>query len=247
MKRVIPWLVLVLTGCMAASAQDNAYYKAIQKGAATQIDTKQFKQLEEGALRDYARPENYELLATSFANTTERVWAVIYGEVFCNLSSDPDRAKRMGAVVFQTYEKSLSSKGGNLSVDLTENAQISQKQAPFESQFEMSFLMGALPLASDLGSLSIQKLTKIRENQLSLWTQKKLPLNELVRRLQIVTAAGHFEAYNYWLFQAARPDEFNGWLSHHQTQYNDWLDWRSKNQFTIQSSDFQRLHVMHGW
>ena len=153
----------------------------------------------------------------------------------------------MGALVYQSYEKSLSRQDGKVSVDLTENAQITKQQAPFESQYEMAFLMGTLPLAGNVTPLSIQKLTKVRENQLTLWTQKKFPLNDLMRRQQAIQAAGHFEAYNYWLFQSARPDEFKEWVSQHQTQFNEWLKWQSKNPFTVQSADFQRLHVMHGW
>jgi hypothetical protein len=50
------------------------------------VQPAQFKKIEEDALKDFSRPESYELLATSFGNTTEKVWAVIYGEVYCNLS-----------------------------------------------------------------------------------------------------------------------------------------------------------------
>jgi hypothetical protein len=49
------------------------------------------------ALRDFSQPGSYEVLATSFGNTTEKVWAVIYGEVYCNLSPDPEKASRVGA------------------------------------------------------------------------------------------------------------------------------------------------------
>jgi hypothetical protein len=231
---------------IAAAAQDSSYYKAIQKGNSTQIQPNQFRQIERDALKDYSRPETYELLATSFENTTEKVWAVVYGEVFCNLSSDSDRTTRIGSFVFEWYDKSLSNKGDSLSVNLTENAEASQGQTPFESQFELSFLMGAAPLGGNLKPLSIQKLTGIRKNQLSLWAQKKLPLNELLRRQQAVMAAGHFEAYNYWLFQGARLDEFNQWLKQHQAQFQAWLDWQSKNKFTVQSPNLQRLHMIRG-
>ena len=57
----------------------------------------------EDVLKEYSQPESYELLATSFGNISEKVWAVIYGEVFCNLSSDKTRATHMGALVFEWY------------------------------------------------------------------------------------------------------------------------------------------------
>jgi hypothetical protein len=240
--RIFTFLAL----CVAVAAQDSSYYKAIQKGAATQVQPNQFKKMEQDALKDYSHAETYEGLATSFGNTTERVWAVIYGEVFCNLSSDADRRNGIGSLVYQLYDKSLSSKGGNLSVNLTENAQVPQGQPPFESQFELAFLMGATPFANSLTPLSIQKLTEIRKNQLSLWTEKKLPPNELIRWLQAIIAAGHFEAYNYWLFQSARPDEFLQWTKEHQTQYQAWSDWQAKNTFSVPTPNFQRLYLIRG-
>src|SRR5260370_12018397 len=111
--------------------------------------------------------------------------------------------------MYQWYDKSLSKKGDNLSVDLTDNAQALPNQVPFESQFEQLFLIGAFPLKNDVPPLSIQKLTAIRRDQLALWGQKNLPRTELVRRQQAILAAGHFDAYHYWLFWSSPPDELN--------------------------------------
>ena len=227
-----------------ALCQNSSYYKAIQKGAPTQIQPKQFKEMEENALKEYSRPEPYELLATSFGNTTEKVWAVIYGEIFCNLSSDGSHTGHMGSLMFEWYDRALSVKGSSVSANLTENAEASQKQPPFEPQFEIAFLMGAVPFGSNVKPLSIHKLSDIRRNQLSLLAQQKLAANELIRRQQAVLAAGHFEAYNYWLFQSALPDEFNQWLGQHQAQFQAWLDWQSQNKFAVSSPDFQRLHFV---
>ncbi len=129
MPKTVFGIITFLSFCIASSAQDAAYYKAIQKGSSSnQVQPQQFKKMEENALKDYSLPEIYELLATSFGDTTERVWAVIYGEVYCNLSSDSGRVSQMGSLVYQWYDKSLSKKGNDLSVDFTENAQASQKQ-----------------------------------------------------------------------------------------------------------------------
>jgi hypothetical protein len=56
-------------------AQDVACYKAIEKASSSKVQPAQFKKIEEDALKDFSRPESYELLATSFGNTTEKVWA----------------------------------------------------------------------------------------------------------------------------------------------------------------------------
>jgi hypothetical protein len=178
--------MVCLFGLLALSTvalcQNSPYCKAIQKGAPTQIQPKQFKQMEEDALKEYARPEPDQLRATSFGNTTEKVWAVIYGEVFCNLSSDKDRATHMGALVFEWYDKSLSSRGNSVSANLTENAEAPQKQPPFEPQFEMSFLMAAVPFGSNAKPLSIHKLSDIRKNQRPLRGVQLLALSKRASR-----------------------------------------------------------------
>ena len=245
MSKTISMIGAFLALCMASPAQDDAYYKAIQKASAsTQVQPKQFKKLEENAAKDFSRPDSYEQLAATFGNTTEKVWAVIYGEVYCNLSSDSDRTSQVGALVYSWYNGSLSRNAGKFSINLTENAQASLNGVPFESQFEISFLMSALGLKTDFPPLSIQRLTEIRKNQLSQWEQKKLPLTELVRRQQAILSAGHFDAYNYWLFKGARAEESNEWIRDHQTQFQSWLDWQSKNKFEVKAPDFQRLYLL---
>src|ERR1700693_5123628 len=115
MAKAILSIITVLALCSAALAQDAGYYKAIQKASSSKVQPAQFKQMEENALKDFSRPESYELLATSFGNTTEKVWAVIYGEVYCNLSSDSDRISQVGSLVYHWYEGSLSRQGNGLS------------------------------------------------------------------------------------------------------------------------------------
>ena len=149
MSRTVVYLFGFLALSSVALCQNSSYYKAIQKGAPTQIQPKQFKEMEENALKEYSRPEPYEVLATSFGKTTEKVWALIYGEVFCNLSSDKGHISQMGSLMFEWYDKALSVKGTSVSANLTENAE-AQKQPPFEPQFEMAFLMGALPFGSNV-------------------------------------------------------------------------------------------------
>jgi hypothetical protein len=237
-------IIVLLALCISSFAQDTAYYTAIQKASSSKVQPAEFKKIEEDALKDFSRPELYELLATSFGNTTEKIWSVIYGEVFCNLSPDADRISQVGSLVYHWYEGSLSRQGNRLSANLTENAQSAQKQVPFESLFEQAYLLGALRVKGDFPPLTIQRLTDIRKNQLLIWKQKKLPETELVLRQEVIVSAGHFDAYNYWLFKGARADEFGEWVKSHQDQFQAWLNWQSKNRFAVETPDFQRLYLL---
>jgi hypothetical protein len=184
------------------------------------------------------------VLATMFGNTTEKVWAVIYGEIYCNLSPDADRVNQIGSLIYGWYDQSLSKNGNSLSIDLTENAQGVRNGVLFESQFEQTFLMGAIAVRNEVLPLSIAKLISIRKLQISVWGQKRLPDTELVRRQQAILAAGHFDAYNYWLFRNARPQEFIQWTKGHGPEYQAWLDWQKRNEFRIHAPDFQRLFML---
>ena len=237
-------IALLVTTTAQCYAQDAAYYKAIQKNSAPQIDPAQFRKLEETALKEFDRAESYEILARFFGGTTEKIWAVVYGEVYCDLSAQPDHINHMGLLIYEWYDRSLSKAGKSLSIDLTENAQTSGSQAPFEAQFEQIFLMSAFSLGDDVTPMSIRTLTEIRKKQLALWHDKKMRQTELTRRQDAISSAGHFEAYNYWLFRAARQVEFNEWLKSHESQFQAWLDWQSENKFQVHTPDFQRLYLL---
>src|SRR5579864_2083222 len=107
MKKAAFCFSALVAMCIVTVAQDSSYYKAIEKPASTPVPPKEFKQMEQDALKDYSRPESYEKLATAFGDSTEKVWAVVYGEVFCNLSPDADHRNATGSLVYRTYEKSL--------------------------------------------------------------------------------------------------------------------------------------------
>jgi hypothetical protein len=242
--RVCFWLALFFALTGAAPAQKSDYYKAIQRGAAQPIDSKEFRKAEQDAVKQFGEAAAYERLANLFGKTTEKVWAAIYGEVFCNVTADPEARKRIGALAFEMYRSSVSVDGDKLSVSLTENAQVSGPKPPFESQFEMAFLFGAIPMSNRLSSLTIETLSDIRTNQIALWKQRKLPSHELVKWQNSVIEAGHFEAYHYWLFEGARPEEFREWLAANQAQFDGWLQWHSKNKFNPEKPDFHRLRLM---
>lgn len=68
----------------------------------------------------------------------------------------------------------------------------------------------------------------------------KLPDTELVRWQERILQAGHFDAYNYWLFRSARPAEYEKWSKAHRKELDAWLAWRSSNAIRLDLPDFQR-------
>jgi hypothetical protein len=240
-------LYFMLAPVVLGAAKKNSYYEAIQEGAANPISGNEFKKIEKDALREFSRPESYDLLATTFGNTTEKVWAVVYAEVYCNLDPNSERSDQIGKLMQQWYEKALAMQGNQISVSLSKNAESnsSAKQPPFETSFEMSLLLGFAMFKGETNPLSISALIGARRGQLAMWSMRKLPQTELIRWQETVTAAGHFEAYNHWLFKGALPEEFTKWRTGHEAQYNAWLEWQKIHKFVVDKPDFQRLYILN--
>jgi len=235
--------LLVVATFVTSLAIAASYYEAIQEGLANPLPAKQFRQLEKAATKNFANADQYYGLARRFGDTTEKVWAIIYGEVFCNLTQDETLQAEMGRQVFEWFSDSIKFNGGKMTVDLTHHAQLSSSGGPpFETSFELSIVFGALG-NSELDPLTIAGLAKLRRKQLAIWKQRQLPVTQVTNWQQSITAASHYEAYNYWLFRHARRTEFDAWVLEHQTEYEAWLEWRSKNVMQLASPDFHRVRL----
>ena len=232
---------------------DAEYYKAIQKGAEP-LEAEAFAKLEADAREHFAAPEAYLPLARAFAATTERVWAVIYGEMYLDLlPADGDR-NGIDALVFQLYDDAIEKTDKGLGVSLTKVAMVdaNDPKPPFATNFELALLLGCIvqpeggdkpTLRSGIEPLTIQALTEIRRAQLATWKEKGFATTELMRWQMSVVEAGHFDAYNQWLFRGARPDEFKEWLGSHQKEHDAWVEWQREHPLKPASEDFQRLEA----
>ncbi len=249
MRRSLLVVTLTLALCAAASAQGGkgSYYEAVVAGGGAGAPRPaELKRLEEGALKEFSNADAYYALAKAFGGTTEKVWAVIYAEAFCNLAPESEKCGELGALAHGWYERAFTREGNEMSVTLSENAEVdtASKRGPFEADYEISLLLGFVAAKGEFSPLSVRTLAETRRQQLAVWKEKRLPKTELVRRLEAIASAGHFEAYNYWLFRNARPEEFKQWQDAHQAQYKQWLDWQAKNRFAPQKPDFQRLSLL---
>lgn len=63
---------------------------------------------ETGIHLDPDYPSNYYWASRLYAQTPERVWALIYGEVFINLEKESPRGDEISKLMFETYQKSIN-------------------------------------------------------------------------------------------------------------------------------------------
>jgi hypothetical protein len=226
-----------------------AYYKEIQTGSAP-LAAEVFAKLGADAASHPAATESLLPLVKAYAATTERVWAVVYGEVYLDLLKPDAPRNGVDVLVFGLYDDAitLSDKGFNISLTKQAVVDVNDANLPFNVSFEAAFTLGCVvPREGGKGSirpglepLTLQSLTEIRRAQLSMWQDKKFPTTELIRWQQRVEQAGHWEAYNQWLFGAARPEEAAKWLDSHKQAQADWTAWKLANPLKVVSADFLR-------
>lgn len=245
-------ILILVIGCLLAGsvnsfqeqASDN-YYAQIQTG----IDSNAapaLKKIENSAWNDFANPKSYEALSNAFSRTTEKVWSIVYAETYCNLVPDSAIARMLSKRIATQLQDSVSINDDSIAVSLAKSMQISEKRVakgelPFETHYEASWAIAIVTSGADIPLSSLASLNKIRQSQLDIWIDKQLPRNQFINRLLAIKAAGHFEAYNYWLFAPAFPKEFTAWKAKNPQLHASWLKWLKENKYTITTNDFHRL------
>ena len=166
---------------------------------------------EEGIQQDPNHSDNYYWAAKTYASSNEPLWALLYGEIFMNIERNGgDRFNEMGKLVLNTYLRLI-----NDSLPTPELLLKRLKTNPFEK--------GHYTVHSTLEKNNIEKATQLnhiqsvieyRKRFLEIWSQSfnnSYP-TPLYTYHQELVAEGHFEAYNYWMFNQANIRDYNLWI-----------------------------------
>ncbi len=184
-------------GELLLSAQDNAA----------------IKQWEEGIKVDPAYSGNYYNAALFYANTKDKVWSLIYGEIFVNMESFGERGAAMKQLLLQGYKEKLFA-----DADLLKEAEENK------SEFAKSFLQGMTKQSSLANKgITTETLTMIRTRFILDWyvnNATKLPFRLFDYQRQLLSE-GMFNAYNQWLFGPLENlAAYENWTKTHTEEYN---------------------------
>lgn len=146
------------------------------------------EQWEKGIQADPSFAGNYYNAAVHYANTGNKVWPLIYGEIFVNMESLTERATAMKKLLLQQYKERLFAGG------------VEPKN---ESEFAKAFMQTINKQNSVANNgITVETLTAIRTRFLLDWyanNATKFPF-KLFDYQQQLAREGMFEAYNQWLF-----------------------------------------------
>ncbi len=208
---------------------------------------------EAGIKADPDYPKCYYALARHFIFTDELIWAVIYGEIFLNISDNTsllnDASFLLNNAYLEAFYKVQDTTTGATDVDFTsvryrgKNLKESDFLAfPFVYQKIMERAAEGL-LPPEKTDFKIEDFYKIRKKFIEIWYKEewnKRYSNALFDLHKKMIDDGHFEAYSYWLLNAAREKEAEAWLNkgNNKQKISDFGRWMTKNQLKLHKGNY---------
>ncbi|GAA4317058.1 tetratricopeptide repeat protein [Flaviaesturariibacter amylovorans] len=184
------------------------------------------RQWEKGIKADPAYAGNYYNAALYYYHTKDKVWALVYGEIFVNMESLSERATAMRGLLLSAYKEKLFA-----------DADIMKDQPKGSSEFARAFLesMGKQSSLVNAG-VNADVLTMVRTRFILDWSRnyaQKFPF-KLFEFQQQLLREGLFEAYNQWLFGTGdNLPAFDTWARNHSAEYEKFTNFQKGRVFRM--------------
>lgn len=194
-----------------------------------QKDYSAIKQWEKGIENDPSYPGNYYNAARYYYLTTDRVWSLIYGEIFLNMDPQSLYAPEVKNFLLEGYKKLFAET--NL-----------EKHNPEKNNFVAAFLATMNRQSSAVSAgITVESLAMIRTRFILDWypgNAGKYPFRLFDLQRQLLQD-GLFEAYNQWIFGSAQNlPAYQTWINTHSKEYNEFTRFQKNRVFKIPSGQY---------
>jgi Tfp pilus assembly protein PilF len=181
------------------------------------------QQWEKGIQADPSFSGNYYNAAQHYFYSNDKVWSLIYGEIFVNMESMTERGAAMKKMLLDAYKEKLFREA-DLLKDIDKN----------KSEFSKAFLNSMnRQVALTNNGVTTEVLTMVRTRFILDWYANnavKYPFRLFDYQQQLLRE-GMFEAYNQWLFGTVE----------NLTVYDNWT--RMNNEKYAAFSNFQKSRI----
>ena len=181
---------------------------------------------EKGIEIDPAYGGNYYNAALFYFYTKDKVWSLIYGEIYVNMESRSQRGAAMKELLFKGYKEKLFA-----------DANIMKGEENNKNEFARAFLEGMSKQSSLVTKgVTTQSLTMVRARFILDWYENnasKFP-SRLFDYQQQLLREGMFEAYNQWLFGTVENlTSYDNWAKTHPEEYDGFTVFQKSRVFKV--------------
>ncbi|MGC4035177.1 MAG: hypothetical protein QM764_04385 [Chitinophagaceae bacterium] len=189
---------------------------------------------EKGIREDPACSGNYYNAALYYYYTKDKVWSLVYGEIFVNMESLTERAASMKQLLLDGYKEKLFA-----DPDIMKDAD--KLKSPFSKAF-LECMSKQNSLASR--GITTETLTMIRTRFILDWFSKygdNYPFKLFDYQRQLIQE-GMFNAYNQWLFGAVENlTSYDNWNKAHSEEYGNFTALQKTRIFKVPAGQYYQV------
>lgn len=187
------------------------------------------RQWEKGIEIDPNYSSNYYNAARYYYLTTDKVWALLYGEIFVNLESYSTRTAEIKDLLTEGYKKLFAE------ADM-------QKGQDVKAPFVAAFLNVMSKLAFTVkDGITPESLTVLRTKFIINWFNtypSNFPFRLFDYQRQLLKE-GMYDAYNQWIFGAAgNLPAFQAWCNTHGDEYSRFINFQKGRVFKLPEGQY---------
>ncbi len=186
-------------------------------------------QWETGIQKDPGYAGNYYYAARYYDFKGDKIWPLIYGEIFVNIESYTARTAEVKSLLLEGYKKFFTTDP-------------KAKQAKVNNEFALAF-SNTLKQNSSVISMGINTntLTMLRTRFILDWFKQyaaRYPFRLFEHQRQLLQE-GVFDAYNQWIFEAAgNLAQYESWTKLNAEQYAGFTKFQRSKLFKIPSGQY---------
>ena len=194
-------------------------------------DNSAIKQWEKGIEIDPNYSKNYYNACKFYFVTTDKVWSILYGEIFVNMEPMSARTPEIKTILLESYKKLFINT--NITKDVKDN-----------NKFATAFIETMNKQSSIASSgINAESITMIRTRFILDWAhdyEAKFPFRLFDLQKQLLQE-GMFDAYNQWVFGSVQNlAAYQNWTIAHSTEYNDLNHFQKGRIFKLPPDQYYR-------
>ncbi len=196
-------------------------------------DYSAIRQWEKGIETDPNYPGNYYNACRYYYFTTDKIWSLLYGEIFVNLESYTVRTAEIKNILYDGYKKLFAD------ADLVKAYTPKKK-----NEFELDYLR-AMNTQSYLAGSGINpaKLIEIRNGFIKTWFEtysKQFPFRLFEYQKQLISLR-MFDAYNQWIFGSAiNASDYQAWIKDNKDAYDAFNHFQRGRVFKLPKAQYYK-------
>ncbi|MEY2828708.1 MAG: hypothetical protein RIQ33_566 [Bacteroidota bacterium] len=217
-----------------------------------EYDNKNFnyaiKYWENGVAVDPTYPSNYYYLSIAYGSTNEKMWGIIYGEIFVNLETNTERTYEVMKRIYDFYQQSIFIKSpkNRYAIFTDEVSKLSDVQLKDTMLMHKNFAMAYNDISQRSmivfkDKFTTDKLIEFRKRFSDLWYNKNRPLdfqNVLFDFQREIISQDYFDCYNHWLLSKGDPKAFYDWMELNKKKYDVFIKWFLKHPLDIYPNNY---------